>query len=228
MRTVIVGDVHGCLDELLALVEKCGGLGAARFVLVGDLVAKGPDSQGVVEWARESGALAVLGNHDAHVLKLRADDDEAKKVKAHHVAVAVTLKEADWKHLESLPRWVRVDAAHGPARDDETRASHLVVHGGVVPGVPLEAQERKYLLNLRSIKDDGEPSKAIEGEPWASKWKGPPHVVFGHDAVRGLQRHAWATGLDTGCVYGRELTALVLPAGELVSVPARRAYAAIK
>ena len=98
------------------------------------------------------------------------------------------------------------------------------------PGVPQEIYEqtRDHLLNLRSIKDNGEPSKKIVGAPWASLWKGPEHAVFGHDAVRGLQRHPCATGLDTGCVYGRELTALVLSTGELVSVPAARAYAPMK
>jgi hypothetical protein len=237
MRTVIVGDVHGCLDELLALVEKCGGAAAARFVLVGDLVAKGPDSQGVVQWTRESGAAAVLGNHDAHVLRSRAADDGARP-KPHHVAVAETLTPADWRHLESLPLWLAVDARCGlapdetrslaPAFDDARAPSHLVVHGGLAPGVPLAEQERATLLNLRSVTADGAPSKRLDGAPWASLWTGPPHVVFGHDAVRGLQRHAWATGLDTGCVYGRELTALVLPTGELVSVPARRAYAPMK
>jgi hypothetical protein len=49
--------------------------------------------------------------------------------------------------------------------------------------------------------------------------------VFGHDSLRGLQQYPSAIGLDTGCVYGRRLTALILPEGRLVSVSARHAYA---
>ena len=218
MRTVIVGDVHGCLDELLALVERCGDPRSTRYVMVGDLVAKGPDSKGVVAWARASRVDAVLGNHDAAVLHARNPLAEPRP-RPHHVEVAATLGRDDLAWLEARPLWLALDGDDGP--------SHLVVHGGVVPGVPLEAQERKYLLNLRSITADGAPTKKIEGRPWASVWTGPPHVVFGHDAVRGLQRHRWATGLDTGCVYGGALTALVLPTGDLVSIPARRNYAPV-
>ncbi|HVV50881.1 MAG TPA: metallophosphoesterase, partial [Polyangia bacterium] len=216
MRTIFVGDVHGCLEELLALLARAGRTPADRVVLVGDLVAKGPDSAGVVRWARESQVDAVLGNHDAHLLRAAHADVQ---VRSGHRAIAETLSDADLAWLEARPLWLRIAGAPAGAPDV------LAVHGGLVPGVPIEQQTRDHLLNLRSITADGQPSKRIEGVPWASLWRGPEHVVFGHDAVRGLQQHPFATGLDTGCVYGRELTALVLPARELVSVPALRAYA---
>ena len=215
MRTIVIGDVHGCFDELEALVARCRPAAGDRVLLVGDLVAKGPDSVGVVRWARETGAESVLGNHDQHVLRA-VDGDE--KIKRHHREVAEALDPADIAWLRARPLWIRVPAA-------DAGAPHIVVHGGLVPGLSLEQQPREYLLNLRSIDAEGQPSKKLNGTPWASLWPGPEHVVFGHDAVRGLQRHPHATGLDTGCVYGRALTAVILPSGELVSVPAKRAYA---
>ena len=217
MRTLVVGDVHGCLDELLALLAAAGRAPDDRVVLVGDLVAKGPNSAGVVRWARESGADAVLGNHDAHVLRATRGEVRAGPM---HRTVAESLSAADVAWLEARPLFLRLDAV--------ADRPYLVVHGGLVPGIPIGQQTRAHLLNLRSITADGEPSKRIEGAPWASLWTGPEHVVFGHDAVRGLQKHPFATGLDTGCVYGRELTALVLPTGALVSVPALQAYAPMK
>ena len=214
-RTLVIGDVHGCLDELRALVQHAGVTADDDVVFVGDVVAKGPDSAGVIGWARERGAAAVLGNHDDHVLKARAGDHAAKK---HHLAVAATLSQADIDWLAALPLWLRLPY-------DEP---HVVVHGGMVPGVPVEKQTREHLLAMRSITADGKPSKRIEGTPWAALWKGPEHAVFGHDAIRGLQQHPLATGLDTGCVYGRELTGLLLPEHKLVSVAARREYAPMK
>ncbi|HXU62400.1 MAG TPA: metallophosphoesterase [Polyangia bacterium] len=214
MRTIIIGDVHGCLDELLALVQRTRRDPEDRVVLVGDLCAKGPDSQGVVAWTRESGADAVLGNHDAHVLRALDGDSD---VRPPHRAVADALKPADVAWLRARPLWLRLGEIGGRA--------HVVVHGGFVPGLPLDEQERDVVLNLRSITDKGKPSHKLTGTPWAALWRGPEHIVFGHDAVRGLQRHPFATGLDTGCVYGNALTALVLPEGDLVSVPAARVYA---
>lgn len=213
MRTIIIGDVHGCLDELLTLVSRCGYAPGDRLILVGDLVAKGPDSIGVVSWARESGAEAVLGNHDEHVLRARRGIPGKPK----HLRLAEALGRQDAAWLEARPLFLPAGELQGKPL--------VVVHAGLMPGVPIEAQQRDHLLNLRSVTADGSPSKAIEGDPWASRWSGPEQIVFGHDSLRGLQQYPWAIGLDTGCVYGRRLTALVLPEGKFVSVSARHAYA---
>src|SRR4051794_18132538 len=106
-RTLVIGDVHGCLEELRALVAKAGVTGDDDVILVGDLVAKGPDSVGVIAWARERGAAAVLGNHDDHVLQARAGNVDAKE---HHQKVAAALSAADADWLATRPLWLRVAA----------------------------------------------------------------------------------------------------------------------
>jgi len=207
-RTLFIGDVHGCLDELRALIRKAALTPADRVVLLGDLVAKGPDSVGVVQFVREHGYASVMGNHEAHVL--RAWDGE-------HAAIKEALGEDGRAWLAARPLFLRIEPL-----------DVIAVHAGVVPGIPLEQQEREHLLTMRSIRPDGTGSKRPrEGTPWAQHWKGPGHVIFGHDAIRGLQRLPMATGLDTGCAYGRELTGLLLPEGRLISVPAKRAYVSV-
>lgn len=213
-RTLIVGDVHGCVDELKSLLRVAGFARGDRLILAGDLVAKGPDSQGVVQLAREAGAESVKGNHDAHVLGARV----GKELKAHHAKVAKSLTENDWRFLEAMPLWIAAE-----------ELELLVVHAGLKPGVALEDQNPTDLFTMRSLDSAGNPTPRIEGGvPWVSKWVGPPYVVFGHDAVRGMQMTRWAIGLDTGCVYGRELTGVWLPERRMVSVAAKKAWASVE
>jgi hypothetical protein len=216
-RHIFIGDVHGCLDELQALLRSVQPDAGDTLVFVGDLVAKGPDSQGVVALARERGAFCVRGNHDEALLRFRravTSGETLPKLKKAHMVAALSMTEADWAYLEALPFFLRFD-----------RLGVLVVHAGLLPGVEVEQQSPEHLMNMRAIRPDGSPSPKLEdGQRWARLWRGPERVVFGHDAISGLQREAFATGLDTGCVYGGELTALVLPEDRLVSVPAKRAY----
>lgn len=216
-RYVFIGDVHGCLDELEDLLRKLSVGRDDQLVFVGDLVAKGPDSAGVVALAREHDSLCVRGNHDEAVLRIRRAAQSnllVQRAKKTHLKVAKELSHADWRWLEQLPLFLRI-----PALDT------FVVHAGVVPGRSLEQQHPEDLMSMRTLRPDGHASPRLEdGTLWAKSYRGPEHVVFGHDAISGLQREPFATGLDTGCVYGRTLTALVQPGGELVSVPARRTY----
>ena len=203
----------------MALLEACEHGSTDSVVFVGDLVAKGPDSHGVVEWARTHGARAVLGNHDVHVLRWRwaaRDGKPPPSLGADHRVVVDDLVEDDWRYLESRPYFIRL-TEHGV----------VVVHGGLVPGVALEDQEPAHMVSMRTLRADGTPSKRLDdGELWGAQWPGPEEVVFGHDAITGLQEHPFATGLDTGCVYGRKLTAYVLPERRKVSVDAARNYTA--
>lgn len=215
-RTIIVGDVHGCREELAELLKVLKVKDPDRVICVGDIVAKGPDSRGAIQLLRDVGADAVRGNHDAHVLRFREGGPDVRRpLKPEHQEVLDTLRPADWRWLEALPLFIRL-----PEHDA------VVVHAGLVPGIAVEDQDPETLLTVRSITSEGAPTKRLEGgEPWARLWKGPEHVYFGHDAVRGLQRERFATGLDSGCVYGNQLTACVLPSAKLVQVPAKRAYA---
>lgn len=216
-KTLIVGDVHGCSEELDALLAQVGLVAGDELVFVGDLVAKGPDSKGVISRARELGAMAVRGNHDQHCLRWWEAKQQGKVVpqlREAHQAVVDAIDESDWAWLAALPLWQRLPSHQA-----------IVVHAGLIPGRPLEAQEPFDLMNMRSVRSDGTASKAYDdGTPWPELWHGPELVVFGHDARRGLQQHAHAIGLDTGCVYGGALTGLCLPDRTLFSVPARRVW----
>lgn len=216
-RILVVGDVHGCFDELRRLIDRAKVGSGDEVTLVGDLVNKGPDSIGVVRFCRENGIAAVLGNHDDALLRCIAGrprpDGKEFAESLRKIAKKISDEDAAW--LRALPLWLRI-----PGR----RA--VVIHAGLVPGRAVADQKREHLLTMRSIRPDGTASKRIdEGEPWASLYRGPSHVFFGHDAVRGLQSWKYATGLDTGCVYGGRLTAYELTSESFVSVIAKKAYA---
>lgn len=220
-RVIAIGDVHGCIDELQQLLRLADFQPGDQVVLLGDLVAKGPDSVGVVQLAREIGARSVRGNHDFEVVRWweahRRGNDDAL-VSMEHARIARALGEAEHTWLLECPWFIEC-----------AEMSHLFVHAGFIPGVKLTQQNPRLMMNMRSVLQDGTvTAKNVERCEWAKLWQGPQTVVFGHDAVRGLQKHEFAKGIDTGCVYGGRLTALLLPENRLISVSAKRAYIAPK
>ncbi len=91
----------------------------------------------------------------------------------------------------------------------------LIVHGGVDPRRPLHEQDVEELLNTRAIPPEG----GYDGPFWFDRFEGPPRVFFGHTVLAEPAIGEWAVGLDTGCVYGGELTAYDYYAEECISVP---------
>ena len=221
--TAIVGDVHGCTAELEDLLEQIRfAEGRDRLVLVGDVVVRGPDSHGALALARRLGALVVRGNHEEKLLAYRHG---LKSLGPEHERLARALSEDEWRMLEATPLWVDLPE-HGVR----------VVHAGVVPGAAPKRTPQEALMKIRTVDSRNRWSDEPDAGPlWGSRYAGPPHVVFGHNAGAEPQLHTWATGIDTGCVYGGRLTAVVLAQGEpmppgeaartvLRSVKARRKY----
>lgn len=227
VRTIFVGDVHACRDELCTLLDKVAFSPSDHLVLVGDLVVRGPDPRGTLDLLREVEAVAVRGNHEDRLLR-HHDRPTVYPLGDLALATAKALRKRDWAMLSSLPLWLDVPQ-HGIR----------VVHAGLAPGVPIDRQDPRVLMYARCLDHAGLPSEKRGYRLWGEVYKGPPHVVFGHNARDEPQLHPWATGLDTGCVYGGYLTAMVLTEGQgppppaerrgvLVSVRARRCYVSPK
>jgi bis(5'-nucleosyl)-tetraphosphatase (symmetrical) len=252
-NVLIIGDVHGCYDEMMQLYQSAGA--PAIVILVGDLVNKGPHSAKVVRHVRTTpGWFAVRGNHDDGTLRAAmgdpADQRAAKSKKKYDWLFGKTeeddtgsfgsscvLSKDDLLWLHDLPYTIRI-----PATDPE-ESDILIVHAGLVPGIPLEDQSNATMMTLRTVvsvlvsEEDGQQqsssyhygasSGGSDGVPWASVWTGPDFVIFGHDARRGLQRERHALGLDTGACYGKQLTGIVLPSKTMYQVDSLRTYCSI-
>ncbi len=271
-RSIIVGDVHGCCDELEDLLSYVGFGRSDRLYFVGDLIVRGPKPRSTLALVRKLGGQAVRGNHEDRLLRWRRaealkvgswpiDEDakETSKKLAKKISKKVSKKAArllrgdlpglakgksigpltrktadalrkkDWELIESFPLWI--DLAEHDVR---------IVHAGVVPGYVITQQDPRVLMNIRSLTRAGpgwpvEASEERGQRSWAQFYEGPEHIVFGHNAKPTPEVARFATGIDTGAVYGGRLTAMVLREGEkvpppehrasvLVSVPSRKAY----
>jgi hypothetical protein len=159
----------------------------------------------VLKLFREVGARAPIGNHERRLLDAhhaRKSGAKEPRLSSSHQQIVQELTDEDWALLDELPLLIDVP-------DHNT----VLVHAGIDPKLPLSEQDPWVLTHVRSIDPDGKPSDKW-GTPWGQLYFGPQHIVFGHNARKHPQLHPFATGLDTGCVYGGRLTAMVLPSGE--------------
>lgn len=232
----IIGDVHGCADELETLLAKLGYKlkwegkqvqvtppEGRRAIFIGDLVDRGPRSPDVLRIARhmvESGAaLAVVGNHDDKLKRHLS----GKNVKATH-GLAETIDQLAQEPPEfgaDMRGWLDGLISHYLLDDGKL----VVAHAGL-----KEEMQGRASGAVRSFAMYGETSGEIDefGLPvrynWAADYKGRAKVVYGHTPVVDAN---WVNGticIDTGCCFGGKLTALRYPEMDLVSVPALRTY----
>lgn len=238
----LIGDVHGCFDELVGLLDKLGyavGRGeeagepvyrvrapdGRRVVFLGDLVDRGPKIAETLRLAMDmvaSGvALCVPGNHETKLLKkLRGRD-----VKVNH-GLAETLAQLDGEG----------DAFRGRvASFIDGLVSHYVFDDGRLVAAHAgmkESMQGRGSGGVREFALYGETTGETDayGLPvrydWAAEYRGRAAVVYGHTPVPEPEWLNNTLCIDTGCVYGGSLTALRYPERETVSFPAAREYCA--
>lgn len=233
----IIGDVHGCCDELETLLARLGydvtwrapgGLRVTaprgrRAVFVGDYADRGPRSPDVLRLVANmvaSGtALAIPGNHDYKLWRwLKGRDVKPshgfETTMAQFAREAPGLRSEIAAFLESLPTYLWLDGGR-----------LVISHAGLQEN--MIGQIDNKTLN-HSIYGDTDGKKDAAGLAirynWAAHYQGKAFVTYGHVVVPEV---AWVNNtacIDTACVFGGSLTALCWPEKRLVSVPAREAY----
>ena len=237
----IIGDVHGCYDELVTLLERLGYQVAARggpangggfsvthptgrkAVFVGDLVDRGPGVTRVIrlvmDMVSDGAALCVAGNHESKLVR---------KLRGRNVQISHGLAET-LEQLETEPPEFREEAeafldgliSHYVLDDGNL----VVAHAGMKPEYQgrASARVRDFCLYGETTGETDEFGLPVRYN-WAAEYRGRAAVVYGHTPVA---EPAWLNNtinIDTGCVFGGKLTALRYPEQELVSVPAARVY----
>ena len=223
VRVYAIGDIHGCLAELDALLRKVGEDSAAHsgethVVFVGDLVDRGPDSAGVVRRLREGPIPGdrrsfLMGNHEEAMIGIWDGDLESLGGWLTYGGVE-TLQSYGLGRGEifrlgtDLPRRMREvvppeDIAFMRGFEDQVRiGDYLFVHAGIRPGVPLAEQDQYDLRWIRSeFLDDEETNHGVM-------------VVHGHTITSEPDVRSNRIGIDTGCFASGRLTALVLEGTE--------------
>lgn len=241
-----IGDVHGCCDELEALLQKLGYRATTlddnslvwgnhvythpdgrKAVFVGDLVDRGPrivDTLRLVHNMIQTGsAMCVPGNHDMKLMrKLRGKDVQITHGLANSLA-----------EIDAIPEEARAAFRKELADFLDGLISHYVLDDGKLvvahAGMKAEMQGRGS-ARVRDFALYGETTGETDefGLPvrfnWAAEYRGSAMVVYGHTPVREPDWLNRTVNIDTGCVFGGKLTAFRYPEKEFISVPAIRTY----
>jgi protein phosphatase len=239
-RFDIIGDVHGCADELQSLLLALGyaidwvevdGKRAPsvtppsdrKVVFVGDLVDRGPRSPDVLRLAMhmvEAGsAYAVMGNHDRKLMRWL----DGRNVQISHglqqsidqlAQESEAFRERAKLFLDSLRSHFWLD-------DGKLAVAHAGLKEEMIGRGSAAVREFALFGDTTGEMDEyGLPLR----RNWAAEYRGKTSIVYGHTATAEAQWVNNTICIDTGCVYGGKLTALRWPERELVSVPAARVY----
>jgi diadenosine tetraphosphatase ApaH/serine/threonine PP2A family protein phosphatase len=234
-RVIAIGDVHGCISELKELLEKVGPTKDDLLVFVGDLIDRGPDSEGVVQLVKSFSEACptynALGNHDEKVVRYHYHQMMQKENPAYKVPMRCPgsyneLSNSSLEFLNQMPHAVFIDGT----------PPLCFVHAGLSPALfkqPPNAFIRNRYFTKNVHTNQLTPVKSIEIDdvwfvpegsyPWHYYWDGRWTVVYGHSVNEIPLMINNTIGIDGGCCFGGCLRAWV-KVGEnsyFVDVPAK-------
>ncbi|HEX2905355.1 MAG TPA: metallophosphoesterase [Phototrophicaceae bacterium] len=211
MRQLIVGDIHGCFDEFLELLDKAALASDDEIIAIGDVVDRGPESAKTLNFFRtQPHARLLLGNHERkHVRSFKGEIPPAPSQIITRHQLGVSDYPAACAFMESLPRYIQL-------------ADALLVHAFWEPGVPLTEQRDVVIVGTLT----GEQYLKDKGYwPWYEQYDGDLPLIVGHRDYSGQMKATVykdrVYGLDSRCVYGGSLSGLLLPDFKLISVRSR-------
>lgn len=223
-RIIIVGDVHGCYDELQLLLSNLKfDKTKDRLIFAGDLPDRGPKTGEVVRFVRNGGYECVCGNHDDKHIRNHKHEKLARENPKYKNPIHMSedkriahsqMSDEDLEWMTALPKKIYIE-----------EYNLLVVHAGVLPHRdPLHQQNDVYMYcryihekthKMLSLSNDfRQPKDSIL---WADVYDGDINIVYGHNVHDLVTPHVTENekgyktwGLDTGCVFGGHLSCLVV------------------
>lgn len=211
-KTLIIGDVHACFEEFLALLKLANYKAKYhRLILVGDVINRGPWSLKMLQWLKNNQVEMVCGNHErafVHAVKFQ-----------NFLSPALEQLKKDMK--QDLNQWLNYLEAL-PVYIEESE--FLVVHAGLIPGKHPKDSNPNILTNIRTWDGVGKQLNRTTDPAWYQLYQHKKLVIYGHWAAQGLNIRDNTIGLDSACVYGGKLSGIWLPSRQLVQVPALKVY----
>jgi len=207
-KVIIYGDIHGCYEEFVDLREKINPLITDIEICVGDIITRGKDSVKTLRYIQKNNIKSVVGNHENKIIRylghekssvknpIKLDQDEKKIVEE--------LSISDIDFINNMPLFLKFGKI-------------TVLHAGVQNHFNLDnlsKEEKSKILRLRYITNDDKFISFGEEDGssifWSEAYDGKQGlIVYGHQTFKEVRVDKYSLGIDTGCVYGNKLSAVV-------------------
>jgi protein phosphatase len=237
MKFDIIGDIHGCYDELLALIQKLDysmqdGIPVhsddRHLAFVGDAMDRGPDSLKTLR--------LLFDMQDAHALNYSPGNHCNKLyryAKGNHVQLTHGL-ETTAAEINALSKEQRKQFLNRyrqfyeglPLYQTLNSGELIIAHAGIserLLGIPYSEKVRIFVL-YGDITGKQLPNGKPVRRDWAKHYKGQACIVYGHTPVKEARFLQNTVNIDTGCVFGGKLTAIRYPEMEIISVPSQQPF----